>query len=113
MYPWHESLASWADGTGLHIDALGLVTILGAEEMDISIGRLVPSAYLNFLPLLGAFIVAGNRFTKKQSGFTIYNVSAGIMTTEVAGWFSRWLKSQHLRQVRSKVTWSVQKYPSR
>jgi hypothetical protein len=113
MYPWHGSLAAWADRTGLHIDALGLVTILGSEEMDRSIGRLVPSVYFEYLPLLGAFVIAGNRFTKHQPGFTIYNASAGIMTTEIAGWFSRWLKCQPLHQVRSKVTWRVEERPPR
>jgi hypothetical protein len=113
MYPWHAKLASWAEGTGLHIDALGLVTLLGAEEMDRSIGRLVPSLYLDFLPLLGAFVVAGNRFTEKKSGFTLYNVSEGIMTTELAGWFSRWLQGQELHRVRSVVKWEVDDRPPR
>lgn len=105
MYPWSESLSSWGSRAGLKIDALGLVTLLGAEEMDRSIGRLVPSIYLEYLPLLGAFVVAGNRFTTKKPGFVLYNISAGIMTTELAGWFSRWLQTQDFNQVRSIVTW--------
>lgn len=113
MYPWHGKLTSWAEGTGLHIDALGLVTLLGAEEMDRSIGRLVPSLYFDFLPLLGAFVVAGNRFTEKKSGFTLYNVSEGIMTTELAGWFSRWLQGQELHRVRSIIHWEVGDRPPR
>ncbi|KAJ5516214.1 hypothetical protein N7527_007774 [Penicillium freii] len=107
MYPWSESLNSWGRGTGLKIDALGLVTLLGAEEMDRSIGRLVPSIYLKYLPLLGAFVIAGNRFTTKKPGFVLYNISAGIMTTELAGWFSRWLQTQDFKEVRSIVTWQV------
>jgi hypothetical protein len=113
MYLWHHRLSSWAEGTGLRIDALGLVTLLGAEEMDRSIGRLVASPYFEYLPLLGAFVVAGNRFTEKKSGFTLYNVSAGIMTTELAGWFSRWLQTQDFNQVRSIVTWQVVDRPRR
>ncbi|KXG46582.1 protein of unknown function DUF218 [Penicillium griseofulvum] len=113
MYTWSESLNSWARGTGLQIDALGLVTLLGAEEMDRSIGQLVPSLYLKYLPLLGAFVVAGNRFTTKKPGFVLYNISAGIMTTELAGWFSRWLQTQDFKQVRSIVTWKVMERPRR
>ncbi|KOS47155.1 hypothetical protein ACN38_g1889 [Penicillium nordicum] len=113
MYPWSESLNSWGRGTGLKIDALGLVTLLGAEEMDRSIGRLVPSIYLKYMPLLGAFVIAGNRFTTKKPGFVLYNISAGIMTTELAGWFSRWLQTQDFKQVRSIVTWHVTKRPHR
>ncbi|KAJ5940665.1 hypothetical protein N7516_000833 [Penicillium verrucosum] len=113
MYPWSESLNSWGRGTGLKIDALGLATLLGAEEMDRSIGRLVPSIYLKYMPLLGAFVIAGNRFTTKKPGFVLYNISAGIMTTELAGWFSRWLQTQDFKQVRSIVTWHVTKRPHR
>lgn len=113
MFPWHGKLASWAEGTGLHIDALGLVTLLGADEMDRSIGRLVPSHYLDFLPLLGAFVVSGNQFTERKPGFTLYNISEGIMTTELAGWFSRWLKGQELHRIRSVVTWDVGERPRR
>ena len=67
MYPWHRILNSWADSTGLRIDALGLVTLLGAEKMDRSIGRLVTSRYFDYLPLLGAYTVAGNRITEKKN----------------------------------------------
>jgi hypothetical protein len=113
MYPWHESLSSWAKGTGLRIDALGLVTLLGAEEMDRNIGRLMPSDYFDYLPLLGAFVVAGDRFTDKKTGFILYNISAGILTTELAGWVSRWVRAQDLYKVRSKVTWEVADRPFR
>lgn len=113
MYPWQESLNSWAKGTGLRIDALGLVTLLGAEEMDRNIGRLMPSAYFDYLPLLGAFVVAGDRFTEKKTGFILYNISAGILTTELAGWVSRWIRAQDLYKVRSKVTWEVADRPFR
>lgn len=113
MYPWHKSLSSWGRGTGLSIDALGLVTLLGSEEMDRSIGRLMPSMYFDHLPLLGAFVIAGDRFAERKTGYTLYNVSAGIMTTEMAGWFSRWLQAQHFHKVRSKVTWKVVDRPGR
>ncbi|KAJ6056836.1 uncharacterized protein N7446_007727 [Penicillium canescens] len=113
MYSWHQRLSSWAQGTGLKIDALGLVTLLGAEEMDRSIGRLVPSLYLDYLPLLGAFVVAGNRFVVKKPGSALCNISGGIMTTELAGWFSRWLQTQSFNQVRSIVTWEVGERPRR
>lgn len=111
MYPWHKSFDSSAKGSGLRIDALGLVTLLGADEMDRSIGRLMPSDYFDYLPLLGAFVVAGNRFTKKQTGVTLYNISAGILTTELAGWVSRWVQAQDHYKVRSKITWEVADRP--
>lgn len=72
MYPWQDILTDWADHTRLRVDTLGLVTILEAEEVDRSIRRLISSAYLDFLPLLGAFVVARN---ERKPGFTLYNVS--------------------------------------
>jgi hypothetical protein len=111
MYPWQDYLDNWANGTGIHIDALGLVTLLGADEIDRSVGRLVPSPYLDYLPLLGAFTVAASHFTAKQSGFTLYNISDGVMTTELAGWFSRWLQAQEFHRVRSIVSWEVADRP--
>ncbi|KAJ6036368.1 hypothetical protein N7540_000647 [Penicillium herquei] len=113
MYPWHQTLKAWANGTGLRIDALGLVTLLGAEEMDRSIGRLMPSVYFDYLPLLGAFIVSGDRFTERKLGYALYNISAGIVTTELSGWFSRWLRAQEFHKIRSKVTWELVDRPPR
>ncbi|KAM6519040.1 hypothetical protein FALCPG4_012694 [Fusarium falciforme] len=116
MYPWKESLSrvtSWAESNKLEFDALGLVTFLGAEEVNASVGRLVQSSWIEFLPLLGAFVIAGDRFTGKQPGFKMHNITAGIMTTELAGWFSRWMKAQDFEQTRSIVTWKVHQRPSR
>jgi hypothetical protein len=47
----------------LKIDALGLVTHLGAEEMDRNIGQLVSNPYFDYLPLFGGFVVCGDHFT--------------------------------------------------
>ncbi|KAJ5893838.1 hypothetical protein N7495_005529 [Penicillium taxi] len=113
MYPWYSSLSSWSNRTGLEIDALGLVTLLGAEDMDTCVGRLVPSLYLDYLPILGAFIIAGGRFTSRKSGFTLYNITEGIITSELTGWFSRWLESQEFHQVRSIVSWEITPRPRR
>lgn len=96
MYPWREALSTWSNKTNLRIDALGLVTLLGAEEINVSVGRLTPSLYFDTLPLVGAHVVAGNRFAQKQPGHALYNISAGIMTTELVPWFSRWLHAQEL-----------------
>jgi hypothetical protein len=113
MYPWHQALKSWAKDAGFQIDALGLVTLLGAEEMDRSIGRLMPSAYFDYLPLLGAFVVAGDRIKERKLGYTLYNISAGIVTTELSGWFSRWLRAQEFHKIRSKVIWEIVDRPPR
>lgn len=76
------------------LDALGIVTLLGASEMDEALGGLVRHRYLEYLPLLGAFVIAGNNIVKPIPGFTLYNVSDGIQAGDVAAWFSRWLNSQ-------------------
>ncbi|KAH6880013.1 hypothetical protein B0T10DRAFT_495667 [Thelonectria olida] len=116
MHPWKESLSrltSWAQNNNLQFDALGLVTFLGAEEVNASVGRLVQSSWVEFLPLLGAFVIAGDRFTGKQPGYKMYNITASMMTTELAGWFSRWMKAQDFEQTRSIVTWTMHQRPTR
>ena len=96
-----------------NIDALGIITMIGAEQVDSAIGRLVRSRYLEYLPLLGAFIFASDQFADAKSGFAVYNLTAGIMTTDIAGWFSRWCMSQRFNRSNSHVRWTVDNRPSR
>ncbi|CAE6995017.1 hypothetical protein PTT_16152 [Pyrenophora teres f. teres 0-1] len=107
MYPWKDAVASWAGATQLRIDALGIVTMLGAEEINASVGRLLPSRYVEFLPYLGAFIIAGDRFRTKPPGFTVYETKGGVKSTELSGWFARWLKAQDFHEVHHRVDWKV------
>jgi len=91
------------------IDALGLVTLIGAEEVNRTIGRLSSSKYTKFLPLLGAYLIASNQFTSNQSGYQLYNVTDGITTTAVSGWFSRWLDTQEVKDSGTAFEWRVRK----
>ncbi|OCT46940.1 hypothetical protein CLCR_02331 [Cladophialophora carrionii] len=101
--PWHV-LRHWSP---FNIDALGLVTLLGAEEINAAVGRLVASAYLEYLPLLGAYVIAGDRFTEKSAGWNLYNISQGIHTTDLAAWLTRWMLSQNFETTRNYVVWTV------
>ena len=83
--PW-KGLLTWAP---FQIDALGLITLLGAEEVNASVGRLVRSTWLEYLPLLGAYVIANESFREKKPGYHIYNISQGIHTTDLAPWLSR------------------------
>ncbi|OAP63169.1 hypothetical protein AYL99_02396 [Fonsecaea erecta] len=107
--PW-KVLLKWEP---FHIDALGLVTLLGAEEVDAAVGRLVSSAYLEYFPLLGAYVIAGNRFIEKAAGFNLYNISQGIHTTDLAAWLTRWMLSQEFEATRNFVEWTVTEPRSR
>ncbi|RHZ43688.1 uncharacterized protein CDV56_102888 [Aspergillus thermomutatus] len=78
------------------IDALGIVTLLGAEEMNLALGSLIKYRFTEYLPLLGAYVVANNNIMAPKPGFVLYNVSDGIMAIDVAGWFCRWLLSQQI-----------------
>ncbi|KAB8291329.1 hypothetical protein EYC80_010011 [Monilinia laxa] len=93
-------LSTWSP---FRIDALGLVTLIGAEEVSKSIGRLVTSRYTKFLPVLGAYLIAGNQFMTSFPGYTIYNVSDSITTTCVSGWLTRWLNAQDLNSMSLSV----------
>jgi hypothetical protein len=106
-FPW-TSLLKWQP---FQIDALGLITLLGAEEVNASVGRMVRSTWLEYLPLLGAYVIANERFREKEAGYNIYNISQGIHTTDLASWFSRWIKAQDFEQTRSFVRWTVEKRP--
>ncbi|PWY88048.1 hypothetical protein BO94DRAFT_535060 [Aspergillus sclerotioniger CBS 115572] len=86
-----SALRHWAP---FQIDALGLVTMLGADDINLTVGRLVYSRFTEYLPVLGAFIIANNEMTKPIPGFVAYNITDGIMATDVTGWFSRWLLCQ-------------------
>ncbi|KAI1090689.1 hypothetical protein F5B19DRAFT_461891 [Rostrohypoxylon terebratum] len=93
-------LQNWSP---FRIDALGLVTMIGAEEVDWAIGRLIFNPWTEFLPLLGAFVVAGNRFIQPIPGVVMYNITDGVMATDVAGWVPRWLAKQ-------KLNWNTNTY---
>ena len=94
--------------TPFHVDALGIVTMIGAEQLNQLVGRLVTSRYSEYLPLLGAHVIANNSFTDACSGFALFNINAGIMTTDIAGWFSRWCLAQDFSRGCSSVTWIVE-----
>jgi hypothetical protein len=116
MDSWKDAFASmteWAESHGLTIDALGLVTLLGSNEVDACVGRLVQSSWVEFLPLLGAFVLSGDLFREKKPGYKLYNLTAGMTTTDLAGWLTRWMKAQDLEQTRSIVEWTVGRRPSR
>ncbi|KAL3425708.1 hypothetical protein PVAG01_02499 [Phlyctema vagabunda] len=81
------------DWAPFQIDALGLVTILGATEVDTCVGRLVHDCLTEWLPLLGAYTIASGQVTKPISGFVLYNITDGIMSTDLSCWFTRWLLS--------------------
>jgi hypothetical protein len=81
--------------------------MIGAEQVNSAIGRLVRSRYTEYLPLLGAFVFASDQFADAKSGFALYNLTAGIMTTDLAGWFSRWCMSQNFERSNSWVQWTA------
>ncbi len=83
-----DYLMSWEP---FHISALAIITLLGAEEVDRAVGRFANAGITAALPLLGAFRLAGNNFVQPIPGFVLYNVSDGITTTDLTGWFCRWL----------------------
>ena len=85
------SLRQWAP---FKIDALGLVTILGANELDLMIGSLCYNSLTEFLPLLASSIIASDQITTPIPGTTIYNITDGIVATDIAGWLTRWLLCQ-------------------
>lgn len=95
---------SWAP---FRVDALGIVTILGADQMDLVLGRLAHTGFSTFLPLLGAYKAADNSIVKPIPGFTLYNVSDGVLATDINGWFARWLLCQDLTFTSTTLIMSI------
>jgi hypothetical protein len=106
-YPW-ITVQSWEP---FHIDALGVLSLLGAEAIDITVGRLVASKWLEYMPLLAGFVIASDCFRKKNPAFLFYNLTKGIHTTDLAPWFSRWVQCQEFETTRSIVYWDVGNKP--
>ena len=78
--------------------------MLGTNEVDAAIGRLVFSRYTEYLPILGAFVIAGNHFTRPLPSFTLYNINDGITTTHLPGWLARYLQAQKTHQSVSTIS---------
>lgn len=75
---------------------MGLVTILGGDEMKMAVGRLVQSRFTEWLPLLGAYTVANNQITETWQGLVLYNITDAVMPTDVSAWFARWVLSHDI-----------------
>ena len=104
-------LRNWYKVDPFRIDALGIVTLLGALEVNNHVGKLVRSRYFEYLPLLGAYVFANDDFTSKQPGYQLYNLKTQIYTPDIAGWFARWLMTQDFRTASSYVQWNVESSP--
>lgn len=103
-----SQLSSWSP---FRLDALGLLTMLGADEMSREIGSLSANTYVSWLPLLGGNVVPSNAFVDALHGFTLYNITDAIQSTALAGWFGRWLLAQCISQNTSLFIWSVRFQP--
>ena len=101
------------DWNPFKVDALGIVTLLGAEEVGFAFGRLANNHFNRFLPTVGSYIFAANSHTTPIQGFQVYNVTDGIFTTDVPGWFSRWLLSQQVKTNATKFNVSIRERPHR
>ena len=91
--PILESAKAWAP---FHIDALGIITLLAADSLRQSISRLVHNPYAEYLPLLAAQIFADNTIANPVPGFTLYNITDGILSIDLSAWWTRWLMCQKL-----------------
>jgi hypothetical protein len=96
-------LAHNKDWKPFQIDALGLVTLLGADEVNQSVGSLQHRRFTEYLPQLAAFVIAGDRFVADAPGFTLNNLSDGITSTELEGRFSKRLMSQDTEKATSDL----------
>jgi hypothetical protein len=100
-----QGLKAWSDNVPFKMDALGLVTLLGADQVSTAIGSLQRRRYTGALPLLAASVLAGDRSTSVQPGFAAYKLSDGTKSTELSGWFTRWLMCQNVNNATTTFEW--------
>ncbi|XDG01328.1 hypothetical protein ABKA04_000943 [Annulohypoxylon sp. FPYF3050] len=84
------------DWAPFKIDALGIITLLGTESLRQSISRLVHNGFAEYLPLLAPQIIADNTITDVVPGFTLYNITDGVLAIDLSPWWTRWLTCQSL-----------------
>lgn len=89
-------LKSANDWAPFKIDALGIITLLGADSLRQSVSRLVPNGYAEYLPFLAAQIFADNTIADSVPGFTLYNITDGVLAIDLSAWWTRWLLCQKL-----------------
>jgi len=53
------------------------------------------NTYFDFLPTVAQYVVFSNDILRPQAGFTLYNITDGIVAHDIAAWFGRWLIRQH------------------
>jgi hypothetical protein len=68
--------------------------------MRKSLGQLVYTPWEHF-PLLAGYIFADNSVAESVLGCILYNISEGIVATDLSSWFTRWLLCQ---QINSPTT---------
>ncbi|KAK3052511.1 hypothetical protein LTR09_006365 [Extremus antarcticus] len=100
---------SWSP---FRLDALRLVTLLGADEVARAIGSWMHNSLTDYLPVLGAFKVVSDQIAAFEPGFSLYNISDGIWLTELAPWFTRWL-AIHMNWNYTVLYWDVEEKESR
>ena len=81
-------LAAAKAWSALKIDALGLIMLLGADAMRKTLGQLKYSPW-EYFPLLAGHVFADNSIAEPVPGFTLYNISEGIVATDLSAWFTR------------------------
>lgn len=96
---------SWAP---FEIDALGIITLLGADSLRKTTPRLVANSYTQYLPHLASHIYADNSIAETLHGFTLYNITDGIKATDLSAWFTRWLSCQTVGWQETVLEISVQ-----
>ncbi|KAI9373783.1 hypothetical protein BJX61DRAFT_541452 [Aspergillus egyptiacus] len=96
-----QQLREWEP---FRLDALSLITLLGAEQVDRIVGQLVWNRFAEWLPLLASNTIASDQITQPIPGFVLYNITDGIMATDLAGWFARWLLCEDLTPCSTTIT---------
>jgi hypothetical protein len=88
-----SGIKSWAP---FKIDALGIITLLGSQNVRQSISCLSLSPLAEYLPILAPQIIADNSIAISIPGFMLYNITDGVAAMDLCAWWTNWLFCQSL-----------------
>lgn len=82
------------------------LALFTAGILDGVLGRMTGNLF-TWLPLAAPHTVLTRQITSPQPGFLLYNISDGVVTQDLAGWFTRWLSNPNLHLSWASTTVDV------
>jgi hypothetical protein len=97
-------IRNWSERS-FKFDAISILSILGAGEVDQAVGTLTKRRYTECLPLLAGQFIASNSFTSGLPGLTLYVLDVGMKRMELNESLARILMFIQTTQASTILGW--------